>query len=59
MVHDLASVKNNKVKFATENAKGEAVERECELNETDECWTKYRFCHIADAERQNREGQAF
>lgn len=59
MVYDLTEVNNNKVKFYSDTSKGEKVEKECVLNEADELWTKYRFCHIADAERQNREGQAF
>lgn len=56
MVHDLVDVQNNKVKFYTETTSGEQVEKECVLDESDELWTKYRFCHIADAEKQNREG---
>lgn len=58
MAYDLADIKNNKVEFSTQSSKGTNIQKDCVLNETDELWVKYRFCHIAEAERLNREGQA-
>ena len=57
MAYDLTPIKNNKVEFTTESAKGETIKKECVLNESDELWLKYRFTHIAEAEKLHREGQ--